>query len=46
MMGANSKTCDEVTALTHVNFFSFILTKALFQDGNHLQESQDVGCMC
>ena len=46
MMGANSKMCDEVTALTHVNFFSFILTKALVQDGNHLQESQDVGCMC
>ena len=32
-MGANSKMCDEVTAFTHVNFFSFILTKASLQMG-------------
>ena len=46
MVGTTSKVCYEVTALTHVKFLPFILTQALFQDGSHVQASQDVGFIC
>ena len=45
-MGATSKACYEVTALTHARFLSFILTQALFQDGSHVRASKDMGFMC
>lgn len=43
VIGATSKVCDDVADLTLAKFFSFIVTQALFQDGSHLQELQDVG---
>lgn len=43
VIGATSEVSDDITELTLAKFFSFILTQALFQDGIHLKESQDVG---